>query len=178
MIVGKNCVLKSNTRLLSGAQMSDYSIMQEHTLVLAGDTVDSGSVWQGWPSNNITPLETYRKHMMNLVNKAAFRKEKINGNNGQVEREKVRKDQHLEMMEESKTSRPSHCNSIRPHDSFPTQKKVSFKNSPDQAISPLSSSSIQSYSSISPSRPKIQQPVSPASESQLDGERTPLLQKK
>ncbi len=154
--------------------MSDYSIMQEHTLVLAGDTVDSGSVWQGWPSNNITPLETYRKHMMNLVNKAVFRKQKVNGNLEQLDRERARKDQHLEMMEESKTS----YRSLRAHDSFQTttQKKVSFKNTPDQAISPLSSSSLQSYSSISPARPATQQSIgSPRTESQLDGERTPLL---
>jgi carbonic anhydrase/acetyltransferase-like protein (isoleucine patch superfamily) len=72
VVVGKNCVLKSNTRLLSGAEMSDFSIMQEHTLVLAGDTVDSGSVWQGWPSNKITPLEIYRKNVIHLVNKAVF----------------------------------------------------------------------------------------------------------
>lgn len=70
--VGKNCVLKSNTRLLSGAQMSDYSLMLEHTLVLAGDVVDSGSVWQGWPSSTHISLEVHRKNLSYLVNKAVF----------------------------------------------------------------------------------------------------------
>ena len=44
--VGSGCVLKSNTRLLSGATMDPHSVMLEHTLVLAGETVDSGQVWQ------------------------------------------------------------------------------------------------------------------------------------
>ena len=46
--VGSDCVLKSMTRLLSGATMEKHSIMLEHTLVLSGESVDSGSVWQGW----------------------------------------------------------------------------------------------------------------------------------
>lgn len=83
----------------------------------------------------------------------------------------------------SKTPSRTQFNAPRAHDSFQTtQKKVSFKNTPDQAISPLSASSIQSYSSISPARPLTQQSnedtsSSPRTESQLDGERTPLLKK-
>ena len=45
--IGRYCVLKSNTRLLSGADMEDRSMMLEHTLVLSGDSVDSATVWQG-----------------------------------------------------------------------------------------------------------------------------------
>jgi hypothetical protein len=44
--VGSYCVLKTMCRLLSGASMDDHSIMLEHTLVLAGETVDKGKVWQ------------------------------------------------------------------------------------------------------------------------------------
>ena len=52
LVVGTGCVLKSNARLLSGASMDAHSIMLEHTLVMAGETVDIGSVWQGWPSRS------------------------------------------------------------------------------------------------------------------------------
>ena len=60
LLVGTGCVLKSNTRLLSGASMDAHSIMLEHTLVMAGEVVDCGSVWQGWPSSSRTTLEKYR----------------------------------------------------------------------------------------------------------------------
>ena len=39
------------TRLLSGASMDDHSVMLEHTLVLAGEVVDSGMVWQVLTAN-------------------------------------------------------------------------------------------------------------------------------
>lgn len=54
------CVLKSATRLLSGASMEAHSMLQEHTLVLAGESVDCGSAWQGWPSRQQVGLESYR----------------------------------------------------------------------------------------------------------------------
>lgn len=48
--VGTGCVLKPMSRLLSGASMESHSILLEHTLVLAGENVTAGSVWQGeWP---------------------------------------------------------------------------------------------------------------------------------
>lgn len=104
MIVGKNCVLKSNTRLLSGAQMSDFSIMQEHTLVLAGDTVDSGSVWQGWPSHQITPLEIYRQSVIHLIDKAVFQSSSTEDHSTHAKRQRDRKEMQYEMMEESKAT--------------------------------------------------------------------------
>jgi carbonic anhydrase/acetyltransferase-like protein (isoleucine patch superfamily) len=55
------------TRLLSGASMDSYSILLEHTLVLAGDVVDSGSVLQGWPSNNHIYLAHHRERMKLLL---------------------------------------------------------------------------------------------------------------
>lgn len=68
--VGSGCVLKSMTRLLSGAAMEPHAVMQEHTLVLAGETVDSGSVWQGWPSKSQTSLESHRQVMQSLLDDA------------------------------------------------------------------------------------------------------------
>lgn len=66
LFVGTGCVLKSNTRLLSGASMDAHSIMQEHTLVMAGEVVDCGSVWQGWPSSARTTLAQYRAQVIFL----------------------------------------------------------------------------------------------------------------
>jgi acyl-CoA synthetase (AMP-forming)/AMP-acid ligase II/carbonic anhydrase/acetyltransferase-like protein (isoleucine patch superfamily)/acyl carrier protein len=60
LVVGNNCVLKSMTRLLSGSAMEKYSILQEHTLVLSGEMVDIGTVWQGWPTRSQLSLDKYR----------------------------------------------------------------------------------------------------------------------
>jgi acetyltransferase-like isoleucine patch superfamily enzyme len=65
--VGSGCVLKSNTRLLSGSGMENNSILLEHTLVISGDRVDAGSVWQGWPSEVHTPLREHRQGVTNLL---------------------------------------------------------------------------------------------------------------
>jgi carbonic anhydrase/acetyltransferase-like protein (isoleucine patch superfamily) len=148
VIVGKNCVLKSNTRLLSGAQMSDFSIMQEHTLVLAGDTVDSGSVWQGWPSNNITPLEIYRKNVIHLVDKAVFRSSSAD-HRASAKRQQDRQDQQYEMIEESKRQRADPLRSLKLTEdqlSSANQKRVSFKttNSSTSPTSSLASSAARS----------------------------------
>jgi hypothetical protein len=70
--VGSYCVLKTMCRLLSGASMDDHSIMLEHTLVLAGETVDKGKVWQGWPSEKQFLLEDYRQDIKVAVNEARF----------------------------------------------------------------------------------------------------------
>ena len=58
--VGDNCILKSGSRLLSGANMESHSMMLEHTLVMSGETCDQDTVWQGWPANSIFPLHQYR----------------------------------------------------------------------------------------------------------------------
>lgn len=54
--VGKYCVMKANTRLLSGAIMHNRSILLEHTLVLGGEIVENSTVWQG---NNISYIYIY-----------------------------------------------------------------------------------------------------------------------
>ncbi|KAH9901810.1 hypothetical protein F4778DRAFT_781700 [Xylariomycetidae sp. FL2044] len=48
--VGDGCVLRSGSRLLSGARMGKGSRLMEHTLVMAGDEVDEDMTLQGWPA--------------------------------------------------------------------------------------------------------------------------------
>ncbi|GJN70587.1 putative PKS/NRPS-like protein biosynthetic cluster [Purpureocillium lilacinum] len=52
--VGSRCVLRSGSRLLSGAIMRPDSCLLEHTLVMGGDIVEEGSVMQGWPAGKLT----------------------------------------------------------------------------------------------------------------------------
>lgn len=131
--------------------MSDYSIMQEHTLVLAGDTVDSGSVWQGWPSNQITPLEIYRKYVLHLVDKAVFQQTKNIPSFASSRRQKDRQDMQYEMMEESKNQ---HYETLRNGNlkmsndgstSLNQQKRVSFKtmNSPVTSLASAASTPVK-----------------------------------
>ncbi|QIW94821.1 hypothetical protein AMS68_000339 [Peltaster fructicola] len=47
--VGDRSVLRSGSRLLSGAKMEADSCLLEHTLVMAGDVVDAETAIQGWP---------------------------------------------------------------------------------------------------------------------------------
>lgn len=50
LYVGDRSVLRSGSRLLSGARMESDSCLLEHTLVMAGDVVDEGVTMQGWPA--------------------------------------------------------------------------------------------------------------------------------
>lgn len=62
------CVLKSMSRLLSGSQpMQPHSILLEHTLVMAGESVESEIVWQGWPNRVQYSLWDYRLYMSELL---------------------------------------------------------------------------------------------------------------
>jgi hypothetical protein len=72
--VGSYCVLKTMCRLLSGASMEDHSIMLEHTLVLSGETVDKGKVWQGWPAGKKFLLEEYREDLRRALTEAYFKR--------------------------------------------------------------------------------------------------------
>lgn len=49
--VGEGSVLRSGSRLLSGACMERETCLLEHTLVMAGDVVDEGCTMQGWPAD-------------------------------------------------------------------------------------------------------------------------------
>lgn len=48
--VGDRSVLRSGSRLLSGASMGKDACLLEHTLVMAGDIVDDGVTMQRWPA--------------------------------------------------------------------------------------------------------------------------------
>ncbi|KAJ3030794.1 hypothetical protein HDV00_008707 [Rhizophlyctis rosea] len=47
--IGRRCVLRAESRLLSGAEMEEGSILLEKTLVVSGEVVGRGNVWAGWP---------------------------------------------------------------------------------------------------------------------------------
>ena len=49
--VGDRSVLRTGSRLLSGARMEADACLLEHTLVMAGDVVDAGRTLQGWPAD-------------------------------------------------------------------------------------------------------------------------------
>ena len=54
LFVGDRSVLRSGSRLLSGAIMEEDTCLLEHTLVMAGDIVEAGSTYQGWPAEQFT----------------------------------------------------------------------------------------------------------------------------
>ena len=49
--VGDRSVLRSGSRLLSGATMGKDSCLLEHTLIMAGDVAEEGATYQGWPAD-------------------------------------------------------------------------------------------------------------------------------
>lgn len=57
--VGERSVLRSGSRLLSGAQMDNDACLLEHTLVMAGDVVDEGVTMQGWPADAFEQARTF-----------------------------------------------------------------------------------------------------------------------
>jgi len=66
LYVGDRSVLRSGSRLLSGARMEPDTCLLEHTLVMAGDIVDQGSTSQGWPAeefkgNRMPTLKTQKQ---------------------------------------------------------------------------------------------------------------------
>ena len=54
LVVGDRSVLRTGSRLLSGAAMGKDACLLEHTLVMAGDEVEEGATCQGWPANAFT----------------------------------------------------------------------------------------------------------------------------
>ncbi|KAI9687686.1 MAG: putative NRPS-like protein biosynthetic cluster [Bogoriella megaspora] len=54
LVVGDRSVLRTGARLLSGARMEEDSCLLEHTLMMSGDSADSGSTFQGFPSEPFT----------------------------------------------------------------------------------------------------------------------------
>ncbi|KAF9766005.1 hypothetical protein IL306_001626 [Fusarium sp. DS 682] len=52
--IGDRCVLRTGSRLLSGAQMKNDSCLLEHTLIMGGDVVEEGKTMQGWPADEFS----------------------------------------------------------------------------------------------------------------------------
>ncbi|EHK46238.1 hypothetical protein TRIATDRAFT_80644 [Trichoderma atroviride IMI 206040] len=52
--IGDRCVMRSGSRLLSGATMKDDSCLLEHTLIMGGDVVEERWTMQGWPAERHT----------------------------------------------------------------------------------------------------------------------------
>lgn len=52
--IGNRCVLRTGSRLLSGAEMKDDSCLLEHTLIMGGDVVESRWTMQGWPAEKFS----------------------------------------------------------------------------------------------------------------------------
>lgn len=59
--IGERCLMRSGSRLLSGAQMKDDSALLEHTLIMGGDVIEKGWTMQGWPA------ERYRGRRVQLA---------------------------------------------------------------------------------------------------------------
>ncbi|RKO90570.1 hypothetical protein BDK51DRAFT_31135 [Blyttiomyces helicus] len=55
--IGEGAVLRSGSRLLSGATMEDDTVLLEHTIILSGDLAHAGSAWQGWPADEVLPTK-------------------------------------------------------------------------------------------------------------------------
>ena len=70
--VGEKCVLKTGSRLMSGASMGYRGMLLEHTLILSGDSVSSLSVWQGWPSKVELPLKIHQRNVQRRLRIAAL----------------------------------------------------------------------------------------------------------
>lgn len=62
LVVGDRSVLRSGARLLSGANMGHDATLLEHTLVMAGDIVDDGVTYQGWPGEEFDGERASRSH--------------------------------------------------------------------------------------------------------------------
>ncbi|KAH6607917.1 hypothetical protein Trco_004230 [Trichoderma cornu-damae] len=52
--IGDRCVMRSGSRLLSGATMKNDSCLLEHTLIMGGDVVEEHWTMQGWPAERFT----------------------------------------------------------------------------------------------------------------------------
>jgi hypothetical protein len=52
--IGDRCVLRTGSRLLSGATMKDDSCLLEHTLIMGGDVVEAKWTMQGWPAERFS----------------------------------------------------------------------------------------------------------------------------
>lgn len=68
--IGERCVMRTGSRLLSGAIMRDDSALLEHTLIMGGDVVEKGWTMQGWPA------ERFNGRRVNLAGSIEGRRNK------------------------------------------------------------------------------------------------------
>ena len=67
LFVGSQCVLRSHSRLLSGAVMEENSMMLEHTLVMSGEAVDMSTSWQGWPAKSFQGIGEHQLRITDML---------------------------------------------------------------------------------------------------------------
>lgn len=48
--IATGSAMRTGSRLLSGAQMEEYSMLMEHALLPSGDIAEQGGVYVGWPA--------------------------------------------------------------------------------------------------------------------------------
>ncbi|THH02453.1 hypothetical protein EW026_g448 [Hermanssonia centrifuga] len=51
--IATGCAMRTGSRLLSGAQMEDYSMLMEHALLPSGEVTEAGGVYVGWPARQV-----------------------------------------------------------------------------------------------------------------------------
>ncbi|KAJ3545853.1 hypothetical protein NM208_g2308 [Fusarium decemcellulare] len=56
--IGDRCVLRTGSRLLSGASMKNDACLLEHTLIMGGDVVEGNWTMQGWPAERFNGPRT------------------------------------------------------------------------------------------------------------------------
>jgi acyl-CoA synthetase (AMP-forming)/AMP-acid ligase II/acetyltransferase-like isoleucine patch superfamily enzyme/acyl carrier protein len=77
LVVGDRSILRTGSRLLSGAVMGKDTCLLEHTLVMTGDDVEDGTTCQGWPADGFVKS---RINMENLKTEEEESMEKQNEN--------------------------------------------------------------------------------------------------
>lgn len=65
--IGDRCVLRTGSRLMSGAAMKADGFLMEHTLIMGGDVVEAGSVMQGFPAEDFTGKRVKDEHARNTL---------------------------------------------------------------------------------------------------------------
>lgn len=51
--IGTGCAMRTGSRLLSGAQMENHSMLMEHALLPSGDVAEASGVYVGWPARQV-----------------------------------------------------------------------------------------------------------------------------
>ncbi|UJR19404.1 hypothetical protein I4U23_022534 [Adineta vaga] len=74
LVIGNRCVLRSQSRLMSGASMEDDSTLLEHTLIISGDATDEGTIWQGWPATDVTKKFRGKRVSMQIEYRRSIRR--------------------------------------------------------------------------------------------------------